>query len=230
MIGPEWVAQQKKLVASRMMNCGDLIACASVMSGCGPALTGAAALRASAGGRRTSNETGIMMAATTTARICIVVRQSWLETSQATIGDIVIGAMPIPAETSDTARLTRVSNQPVTVAIIGAKIAAVAAPIRRPNSSWNSMSEVARLASARLDAITIEPVRTTGSGPNRSDKVPQNMLAHAIAINPMVMALEMPATDQPVSFAIGCSSTGSENMPPIATQPNRPPAATMTQR
>jgi hypothetical protein len=56
------------------------------------------------------------------------------------------------------------------------------------------------------------------------------MLEQAIARNPMVMALEMPATDQPVSCAIGCNSTGSENMPPIATQPNRPPAATMTQR
>ena len=44
------------------------------------------------------------------------------------------------------------------------------------------------------------------------------------------MALETPATDQPVSRAIGCSKTGSENMPPTATQPSRPPAATMTQR
>src|SRR5215813_7641588 len=230
MIGPECVAQQKKLVASRMMNCGDLIACASVMSGCGTALTGAAAVLASAGGLRTSSETGIMMAATTTARICIVVRQSWLETSQATSGDIVIGATPMPAETSDTARLRWVSNQPVTVAIIGAKIAAAAAPIMRPNSSWNSISEVARLASASETAITIEPVSTTGSGPNRSDNVPQIMLANAIARNPMVMALEMPATDQPVSRAIGCKSTGSENMPPTATHPRRPPAATMTQR
>ena len=138
--------------------------------------------------------------------------------------------MPMPAETSDTARLRWVSNQPVTVAIIGAKIAAVAAPTMRPNSSWNSISEVARLASARLAEMTIEPVSTTGSGPNRSDSVPQIMLAKAIARNPMVMALEMPATDQPVSRAIGCSSTGSENMPPMATQPSRPPAATMTQR
>ena len=75
------------------------------------------------------------MAATTAARICIVVRQSWPETSQATSGDMVIGAIPMPADTSDTARLRWVSNQPVTVAIIGAKIAAVAAPTSRPNSS-----------------------------------------------------------------------------------------------
>ena len=56
------------------------------------------------------------------------------------------------------------------------------------------------------------------------------MLVKAMARKPMVMALEMPVTDQPVSRAIGCRNTGSENMPPIATQPSKPPAATMTQR
>jgi hypothetical protein len=40
----------------------------------------------------------------------------------------------------------------------------------------------------------------------------------------------MPVIDQPVSCAIDRSKTGNENMPPIATQPNRPPAATITQR
>src|ERR1700756_1875898 len=87
--------------------------------------------QAPAGGR-TRSETGIMIAATTTARICIEVRQSWLETSQAASGDIVIGAMPIPADTSDTARLRWGSTQPVTVAIIGAKMAAVAPPMITP--------------------------------------------------------------------------------------------------
>jgi hypothetical protein len=56
------------------------------------------------------------------------------------------------------------------------------------------------------------------------------MLVSAMARKPMVMALDTPVTDQPVSRAIGCSSTGSENMPPMATQPSRPPAATITQR
>src|SRR5258705_2874328 len=84
------------------------------------------------GHERTSSATGIMMEATTTARICIVVRQSWLETSQATSGDMVIGAMPMPADTSDTARLRWGSNQPVTQAIIGAEIAAVRPPPHRP--------------------------------------------------------------------------------------------------
>ena len=48
---------------------------------------------------------------------------------------MVIGAIPIPAETSDTARLRCVSNQPVTQAIIGAKIAAVAPPTSSPKTS-----------------------------------------------------------------------------------------------
>src|ERR1700758_2824953 len=205
MIGPEWVAQQKKLVASRMMNCGERIASARVSSGRGSVLTEAGALAASAGGRRTNSDTGIMMDATTPDRISMVVRQSWCETSQATIGDIVIGAMPMPAETRDTARLRWVSNQPVTVAIIGAKIAAVAPPTIRPNSNWNSIREVARLASASESAITVDPVSTTGSGPNLSDSVPQIMLEKAMARKPMVMALETPATDQPVSCAIACN-------------------------
>ena len=144
--------------------------------------------------------------------ICIEVRQSWLETSQAASGDMVIGAMPMPAETSDTARLRWVSNQPVTQAIIGAKIAAIAPPTSRPKMNWNATSEVAWLASARLAASTTDPVSTTGSGPNRSDSVPQTMLANAIARKPMVMALETPVTDQPVSRAIGRRNTGSENM------------------
>src|SRR5581483_5197611 len=194
MIGPEWVAQQKKLVASRMMNCGERIASLRVSSGCGRLPTGAGALAASSGGRRTSSEAGIMMEATTPDRISTVVRQSWVDTSHATIGDIVIGAMPMPAETSDTARLRCVSNQPVTVAIIGAKIAAVAPPTIRPNNSWNSIREVARLASASESAITVDPVSTTGSGPNLSDSVPQIMLEKAMARKPTVMALETPAT------------------------------------
>ena len=51
--------------------------------------------------------------------------------------------------------------------------------------------------------MTIEPVSTTGRGPIRSDSVPQIMLPKAIARKPIVMALETPATDQPVSCVIG---------------------------
>src|SRR5947208_13480679 len=135
MIGPECVAQQKKFVASRMMNCGERSACASVMSGSAVALDGVDAPLSSAGTRRTSSETGIMIAVTTRATICIEVRQSWFETSQAASGDMVIGAMPMPAETSDTARLRWVAHQPVTQAIIGAKIAAVAQPTNSPKTN-----------------------------------------------------------------------------------------------
>ena len=56
------------------------------------------------------------------------------------------------------------------------------------------------------------------------------MLPDAIARKPIVMALDTPVTDQPVSRVIGCSNTGSENIAPMATQPSRPPAATITQR
>ena len=45
---------------------------------------------------------------------------------------MVIGAMPMPAETSDTARLRCVSNQPVTQAIIGTMMAAALPPTRNP--------------------------------------------------------------------------------------------------
>src|SRR6185312_8628781 len=128
--------QQKKLVVIRMMNCGERSACAVDISVCGvPPSAGAADAAASAGGRRTNSETGIMIPPTTAERISIVVRQSWPETSQATRGDMVMGAIPMPAETSDTARLRWVSNQPVTVAIIGAKIAAVAPPTITPKTN-----------------------------------------------------------------------------------------------
>jgi hypothetical protein len=46
----------------------------------------------------------------------------------------------------------------------------------------------------------------------------------------MVMANEMPARDQPAASDMGVRNTASENIAPIATQPMRPPSATMTQR
>ena len=136
----------------------------------------------------------------------------------------------MPAETSETARLRWVSNQPVTQAIMGAKTAAAALPTTNPNTSWNSRSEVAWPASAMLAARMTEPVRTTGRGPKRSDRLPQTRLASAIAMKPIVIAEDTPVTDQPVSRETGTRNTGSENMAPMATQPRRPPAATMTQR
>src|ERR1700753_1180638 len=134
MIGPECVAQQKKLVASRMMNCGGRSACASDISGSAGSPDEAAGPACSAGARRTASATGIMIAATTTAMIRIDIRQSWFETSHAANGAIVMGAMPMPADTSETARLRWVSNQPVTHAIIGAKIEEIEPPDMRPET------------------------------------------------------------------------------------------------
>ncbi len=136
----------------------------------------------------------------------------------------------MPAETSDTARLLWVSNHPVTVAIMGAKIAEVAMPTRRPNTSWNSNSERLKLASARLTARTLEPVSTATRGPKRSVNVPQKILPKAMARKPMVMASDMPVRDQPVATPMGTRSTGNANIAPMATHPKRAPAATITQR
>ena len=45
----------------------------------------------------------------------------------------------------------------------------------------------------------------------------------------MVMAVEMPVRDQPVSTEIGCRNTASENIAPMLTQVISAPAATITQ-
>ena len=45
-----------------------------------------------------------------------------------------------------------------------------------------------------------------------------------------VIALEMPARDQPVAVDMGSRNTASENIAPMATQLISAPAATMTQR
>ena len=143
---------------------------------------------------------------------------------------MVIGAMPMPAETSDTARLRWVSNQPVTQAIIGAKIAAVAAA---DDQAEDQLELDQRCRPAGQGEAGRQDDRSGQHDDTRPDPVrqaPQTMLASAMARKPMVMALEMPVTDQPVSRAIGSRKTGSENMAPIATQPSRPPAATITQR
>ena len=109
-------------------------------------------------------------------------------------------------------------------------MADVAPPTNSPNTSWNSRSDVVRLARARLAASATEPIITTGLGPIRSARAPQAMLPSAMATMPIVMALDTPATDQPVSREMGSRKTGSENIAPTATQPSKPPAVTITQR
>ncbi len=136
----------------------------------------------------------------------------------------------MPAETSETARLRLASNQTVTVAVIGAKNAPAASPTTTPNISWNSSSEVARLANSSPSPSRTAPISTTMRAPKRSLAAPQPKPATPMARKSRVMALDMPARDQPVACAIGCRNTASENIAPIATQEMSAPAATITQR
>src|SRR6186713_1643201 len=214
-MGPEWVAQLRKLVSTRIRNGAERIACPTDSAGScdGPGAAADAAC-ANAGGRRISIASGTMMTALKAAMICNELRQSWPSISQAASGDMVIGAMPMPADTSDTARLRRVSNQPVTQAIIGAKIAAALKPTTAPNDTWNAASDVARLDSARPVASSSEPASTTMRGPTRSQSQPQAMLPSASAAKASVIAVEIPVVDHPVSCAIGRRNTGSENSAP----------------
>src|SRR5438105_2521161 len=83
-----------------------------------------------AGRRRTSIAAGISSTQARTPIANMAVRQPYAEISQRANGEIVSGATPIPAETSETARLRWVSNQAVAAAIIGAKKALAARPTR----------------------------------------------------------------------------------------------------
>src|SRR6202011_495421 len=139
------------------------------------------------------------------------------------------GATPMPAETSETARLRCFSNQPVTVTIMGAKTDPAAAPTRMPETTWNSIRRVPRGGSARPAPSSTAPDSTTILGPKRSVSAPQKKPPTPMLMNTSVMASDMPVRDQPVASDIGCRNTASENVEPIATQPNRAPAATTTQ-
>src|SRR5208337_3455361 len=81
-----------------------------------------------------------------------------------------------------------------------------------------------------LAARTTDPISTTRGAPIRSDKLPHATLPAASATKPMVIAVDTPVTDHPVSLDMGRSRTGNENIAPTAIQPNNPPAATMIQR
>src|SRR5256885_14757058 len=98
-IGPECMAQQAKKVADSTMNCGERSAWPTVMLlFAGTAAPGADG--GTAGARRTRNAVGTR---STQARMAIAswaVRQSEFDSSQLAKGEIVIGATPMPAETS----------------------------------------------------------------------------------------------------------------------------------
>src|SRR6185436_3572427 len=148
--------------------------------------------------------------------------------SQVASGEMVSGAIPMPADTSDTARLRRVSNQPVTVAIMGAKNELAASPMSTPYVSWNQPNDGERLAMTSAAPNNTAPQVVTMRVPQRSLAEPHANEPNAITTKLIVIANEMPARDQPVSADIGARNTASENIAPSATQPMRPPSATMT--
>ena len=98
---------------------------------------------------------------------------------------------------------------------------AVAPPTSRPKMSWNCTSEVARLASARLAASTTDPISTTRRGPNRSARRPRpGWPSHGEKADRHGAG---DAGDRPAGIPrIGRRNTGSENMAPMATQPEGP--------
>ncbi len=130
--GPEWVPQQRKKVAANTRNCGEVNT--TLRLGRPPARAMPAAA-AAAGARRIRKLAGSSSAQTAMPMTSCEKRQSVRETSSAAMGATVIGATPMPAETSDTARLRLRSNQAATVAISGAKMAPPPTPTRTPNRS-----------------------------------------------------------------------------------------------
>ena len=134
----------------------------------------------------------------------------------------------MPAETSDTARLRLSSNHAVAAAIMGAKNALAARPTRMPYVSWNWRSDCARLASVSASPSSTAPISTTMRVPKRSLAAPQPKAPRPMIRKLSVMALEMPARDQPVAVDIGSRNTASENMAPMATQVISAPAAMIT--
>src|SRR6516165_5706883 len=66
--------------------------------------------------------------------------------------------------------------------------------------------------------------------PRRSLAAPQPKAPKPMIRKLRVMALEMPARDQPVAVDIGSRNTARENIAPIATQDISAPTATITQR
>src|SRR5215471_4078876 len=66
--------------------------------------------------------------------------------------------------------------------------------------------------------------------PKRSLASPQPKAPRPMTMKLTVMALEMPARDQPVAVDSGSRNTASENIAPMATQDISAPTATITQR
>src|SRR5687767_11708317 len=106
-------------------------ACDAVISGV-PVPPFPAAAAATLGATRTNHTAGKVSAHAMTPTITRVLRQSYCVPSHATSGDIVIGATPTPADTSEIAMLRRRSNDAAVADITGAKKLATATPISTP--------------------------------------------------------------------------------------------------
>src|SRR5688572_22026379 len=131
-MGPECAPQQAKYVRASTMNCGERSALAAEDS---VTSLGAAAAAFDAEGAcrvRTANAAGMRSTHERMPMESIAVCQPCVVTRYWASGDMVRGAMPMPAETSETASARRCSNQPMTAAIIGATKALAANPTRTP--------------------------------------------------------------------------------------------------
>jgi hypothetical protein len=91
------------------------------------------------------------------------------------------------------------------------------------------MSDVAWLASTRARPSSTAPISTTMRVPKRSLAAPQPKAPRPMTRKLRVIALDMPARDQPVSVDIGSRKTASENMAPMATHVIKAPTPTITQ-
>src|SRR5262249_48008791 len=133
-IGPECAAQQAKKVSASTRNCGDRRACAADMplSAVTPDLTPGLAIVAVEGARRTNSAAGSNNDQARMPMRSMAVRQSWVQINSRANGEMVMGATPMPAETSETARLRFSANHAVAAAITGAKKALAARPTRMP--------------------------------------------------------------------------------------------------
>src|SRR5438105_12987338 len=118
-IGPACVAQQAKNVKASTMNGAETSASETRTGECSAAALAAPPTAGTAGGCRTNSAAGMSSTQTSRPMISCALRQSWVASSQAASGEIVIGATPMPAETSDTARLRLLVNHAVTAVIIG---------------------------------------------------------------------------------------------------------------
>src|SRR6185436_18162356 len=85
-----------------------------------------------AGGWRTRNDAGTMTSAQSAAMVSCAPRQSCTVKSQLANGATIMGAMPTPADVSETASARCLSNQLLTTAMNGGKKLPAAKPTISP--------------------------------------------------------------------------------------------------